>query len=87
MPSTSCAARSDSRVLFPPDRLARLVTASLSVIAAVTGRERPGRSNPRQAKRSTSYQAKPADPGKRPKPRGPLTLVMLLMPAPGGLLS
>ena len=38
-------------------------------------------------KRSTSYQAKPADPGKRPKPRGPLTLVMLPMPAPGRSLS
>ena len=73
----SCAARSDSRVLSPPDRLARLVTASLGVIAAVTGRERPGRSNPRQAKRSTTYPARPADPDKRPKPRGPLTLVML----------
>jgi hypothetical protein len=84
MPSTSCAARSDSRVLFPPDRLARLVTASLTVIAAVTGRERPGRSNPRQAKRSTSYPAKPSDPDKRPKPRGPLTLVMLPMPVRGG---
>ena len=47
MPSTSCAARSDSRVLFPPDRLSRLVAASLKVIAAVTGRERPGRSSPR----------------------------------------
>lgn len=79
----SCAARSDSRVLFPPDQLARLVTASLTVIAAVTGRERPGRSNPRQAKRSTSYPAKPSDPGKRPKPRGPLTLVMLPMPVRG----
>jgi len=77
MPSTSCAARSDSRVLFPPDRLARLVTASLGVIAAVTGRERPGRSNPRQAKRSASYPARPADPDKRPRPRGPLTLAML----------
>ena len=87
MPSTSCATRSDSRVLFPPDQLNRLVTASLGVIAAVTGRKRPGRSNPRQAKRSTSYQAKPADPGKRPKPRGPLTLVMLPMPTPKGLLS
>ena len=83
MPSTSCAARSDSRVLFPPDRLSRLVAASLEVIAAVTGRERPGRSSPRQAKRTNSYQAKPADPGKRPKPRGPLILVMLPMRAPG----
>jgi hypothetical protein len=87
MPSTSCAARSDSRALFPPDRLARLVTASLGVIAAVTGRERPGRSNPRQAKRSTRYPAKPADPGKRPGPRGPLTLVMLPMPVPGHSLN
>ena len=83
MPSTSCATRSDSPVLFPPDRLNRLVTASLGVIAAVTGRERPGRSNPRQAKRSTSYPARPADPDKRPKPRGPLTLVMLPITAPG----
>ena len=62
---------------FPPDRLARLVTASLGVIAAVAGRQRPARSHPRQAKRSTSYPARPADPDKRPKPRGPLTLVML----------
>jgi hypothetical protein len=34
--------------------------------------KRPGRSNPRQANRSTSYPAKPADPDKRPKSRGPL---------------
>lgn len=53
---------------LPPDRLARLVAASLGVIAAVTGRERPGRSNPRQAKRSTRHPAKPAGPGKRPGP-------------------
>ncbi len=56
---------------FPLTGWARLVAASLTVIAAVAGRERPGRSNPRQAKRSTSYPAKPSDPGKRPKPRGP----------------
>lgn len=86
MPSTSCAARSDSRVLFPPDRLPRLVSASLSVIAAVTGRRREGRSNPRQAKRSTRYPAKPADPARRPQPRK-LTMVMLPMPLPDGNLS
>jgi hypothetical protein len=68
---------------FPPDRLNRLVTASLGVITVVTGRQRPGRSSPHQAKRSTSYQAKPADPGKPPEPRGPLILVMLPMPGPG----
>jgi hypothetical protein len=87
MPSTSCAARSDSRVLSPPDRLPRLITASLGIIAAVTGRRREGRSNPRQAKRSTRYPAKPADQSKRPKPRKPLTLVMLPMPAQGNSLS
>ena len=65
----------------------QLVTASLSVIATVTGRRRQGRSNPRQAKRSTRYQAKPADLSKRPKPRGPLTLVMLPLAAPSHKLS
>ncbi len=45
-----------------PDLMNQLVTASLSVIATVTWRRREGRSNPRQAKRSTRYQAKPADP-------------------------
>jgi hypothetical protein len=80
----SCGTRSGSRVLFPPDRLDRLVSASLTIIAAVTGRKREGRSNPRQAKRSTSYPAKPADPARRQKPRTkPLTLVMLPLAAPG----
>ena len=31
----SCGTRSGSRVLFPPDRLDRLVSASLTIIAAV----------------------------------------------------
>ncbi len=87
MPSTSCAARSDSRVLFPPDRLPRLITASLAIIATATGRRPQGRSNPRQAKRSTRYPAKPADQARRPKPRKPLTLAMLLMPVQGNTLS
>ena len=84
MPWTSCATRLDSRVHFPPDRLNRLVTASLNLIAAVTGRQREERSNPRQAKRSTSYPAKPADPARRTEPRTkPLTLVMLPLALPG----
>ena len=45
MLSTSRASRSDSRVLFPPDRLIQLFDASFQLIAPVTGRERPGRSS------------------------------------------
>jgi hypothetical protein len=62
------------------DHIGQLVRASLAVIGSVTSPAPRGRSNPRHAKRSTSYPARPADPGKRAKPRRPLTLVMLLMP-------
>ena len=73
---------------FPPHRADRLRRASLALIAAVTTRARPGRSNPRQAKRSTRYPAKPADPAQRPKRRAtPLTLVMLPLKTPGTELS
>ncbi|HYO86825.1 MAG TPA: hypothetical protein VES01_10280, partial [Dermatophilaceae bacterium] len=53
--------------------------AGLLAVAAVTNPDRRGRSNPRQAKRSLSYPSRPADPARRPTPRGPLTLVMLPM--------
>ena len=43
---------------FSPRRADRLRRASLTLIAAVRTRARPGRSNPRQAKRSTRYPAK-----------------------------
>ena len=62
---------------FPPDQLVR---ASLLVIASVTSKPRPGRDNPRHAKRSHRYPAKAADPARRKKPRGPFTLVMLPLP-------
>jgi len=54
----------------------------MGIIAAVTNPDRRGRSNPRHAKRSTSYPARPADPARRPGPRGPLTLIMLPMSIP-----
>jgi len=57
--------------------------ASLTVIASVTSTIRPGRDNPRHAKRSRRYLAKAVDPAKRSKPRGPFTLVMLPLPVPG----
>jgi hypothetical protein len=60
----------------------------MALIAAVTTRARPGRSNPRQAKRSTRYPAKPADPAQRPEPRTkPLTLVMLPLKVHAAALS
>jgi hypothetical protein len=54
-----------------------VLRAWLLAIASVTNPHRRDRSNPRQAKRSLSYAAKPADPARRPKRRGSLTLVML----------
>ena len=45
---------------------------------------RPGRDNPRHAKRSHRYPAKAADPAMRKKPRGPFTLVMLPLPLAAG---
>ena len=54
-----------------------MLRAWLLAIGSVTNPDRRDRSNPRQAKRSLSYPAKPADPARRPKRRGPLTLVML----------
>ena len=57
--------------LFPLCQLNRLSPASLGLIAAVASRDRQGRSNPRQAERSTRYQAKPADPGSARTRRGP----------------
>ena len=65
---------------FPPDQITR---ASLLIIGSVTSPGPRGRNNPRHAKRSTSYPARPADPAKRPGPRRPLTLVMLPMPIRG----
>jgi hypothetical protein len=62
---------------FPPDQLEQVTRAALAIIGSVTNPDRHGRSNPRQAKRSTSYPARPADPARRPRPRGRLTLVML----------
>jgi hypothetical protein len=86
--STSSAARSGTRAVFPPRRADRLRRASLALIAAVTIRARPGRSNPRQAKRSTRYPAKPADPAQRPEPRTkPLMLVMLPLKTQAATLS
>ena len=79
MPWTPSAPRSAPRAYFPPDQLFR---ASLLVIASVTSKPRPGRDNPRHAKRSHRYPAKAADPARRKKPRGPFTLVMLPLTAP-----
>jgi hypothetical protein len=74
--------------LFFPRRADRLRRASRTLIAAVTNRARPGRSNPRQAKRSTRYPAKPADPAQRPERRTkPLMPVMLPLKAPEATLS
>ena len=77
---------------YPIDNLSpgvsdQIFRASLLVIAAVTSRPRPGRDNPRHAKRSHRYPAKAADPAKRKKPRGPFTLVMLPLPVPAETLS
>ena len=80
MPWTPSASRSAARAPFPPND--QLFRASLLVIASVTSRPRPGRDNPRHAKRSHRYPAKAADPAKRKKPRGPFTLVMLPLPVP-----
>lgn len=79
MPWTPSASRSAPRAAFPPDQIYR---ASLHVIASLTTTPRPGRDNPRHAKRSHRYPAKAADPAKRKKPRGPFTLVMLPLPVP-----
>lgn len=79
MPWTPSASRSATRALSPPEQLFR---ASLRVIASVTSKPRPGRDNPRHAKRSHRYPAKAADPARRNKPRGPFTLVMLPLPVP-----
>ncbi|MHB8191382.1 MAG: hypothetical protein ACYDHP_13385, partial [Ferrimicrobium sp.] len=49
----------------------------LHVVASVTNPNRRGRSNPRQAKRSLRYPAKPANRSKRPESRKPLTLIIL----------
>jgi hypothetical protein len=84
MPWTPSAPRSATRTHFPPDQLFR---ASLLVIASVTSKPRPGRDNPRHAKRSHRYPAKAADPAKRKKLRGPFTLVMLPLPVPAEPLS
>ena len=84
MPWTPCASPSEARAHFPPDQLLR---ASLLVIASVTSRPRPGRDNPRHAKRSHRYPRKAADPARRKKPRGPFTLVMLPLPLPEQSLS
>jgi hypothetical protein len=54
----------------------------MRIIADVTNPDRRGRGNPRHAKRSTNYPARPADPARRPGRRGPLTLIMLPMPIP-----
>ena len=59
----------------------------LRTLAAVTNRARRGRSNPRHANRTHRYATKPADPAKRPKPRGALTLVMLPMTLRPAVLS
>ncbi|MHB8273607.1 MAG: hypothetical protein ACYDC9_02385 [Dermatophilaceae bacterium] len=48
----------------------------LIAVAAVTNPDRRARSNPGQGKRSLSHPTRPADPAKRPTPRGFLTLVM-----------
>lgn len=67
----------------PPRRTDRLRRAALHLIGAVTNRVRGGRSHPRQAKRSTRYPARPADPAQRTKPRTtPLSLIMLPMSTP-----
>jgi len=63
---------------FPPRRtIDDVLRGWLLAIGSVTKSDRRDRSNARQAKRSLSHAAKPADPAKRPKRRGPLTLGML----------
>jgi len=63
---------------FPPHKtIDQCIGAALTLIAVHKNRERRGRSNPRHAKRTLRYSNRPADPTRRPLPRGPLTLVML----------
>lgn len=79
------APRSETRALSPPKHNIEQILASwLPVVASLTNPPRPNRSNPRHAKRSHRYETKPADPARRPKPRGPFTLVMLPLAPKGG---
>lgn len=65
---------------FPPhQQLTELPETWLRLIAGAVNRLRPGRCNPRHAKRSHRYPAKPADPAQRPPRRPAPTLIMLPM--------
>jgi hypothetical protein len=63
---------------FPPHHNTDDVLAAfLKVIASATNPERPGRSNPRHAKRTLRYPSNAAEPAKLLRPRASLTLVTL----------
>ena len=57
------------------------------VIASAVTRPRHGRHNPRQAKLQPPLPTQTRRPSQTRKPRGPLTLVMLLLPVPAETLS